>query len=179
MMLFSIIYLLIPAAIANIIPVFVKKINFLNYPVDFGFKIYNKRIFGINKTWRGLFFGILGSILFVFIQSYLFNFEFFKILSLVDYSTINIFILGLLLGISVLVGDLIGSFIKRQLNFKPGQSFYFLDQLDGAIGLVLFFVPFYFNNFLETSLWILVVWTFGHFIIKYLGYLFRISDEKI
>lgn len=61
-------WLLLPAAVANIAPVLVKKINFLNSPVDFGATFFGKSLFGRNKTWRGFFFGVLAGLLFIFVQ---------------------------------------------------------------------------------------------------------------
>ena len=178
-MLFQIVCLLIPAAIANIVPVIARKINFLNYPVDFGFKLGKNRLFGENKTFRGFFFGILFSILVVYLQKLLFGTYYFNALSLVNYNSINFILFGFLIGFSVLFGDLIGSFIKRRFNFKSGESFYFLDQVNSALGLVILFVPFYFTNYLEISFWVLIVWTLGHLIVKYVGYFFGFDDKKV
>ena len=44
--------------------IFVKKINFLNYSVDFNKTWNGKRILGDHKTYRGFFFGTLGAFLF-------------------------------------------------------------------------------------------------------------------
>ncbi len=173
-----ILYLLIPGAFANMAPVLFKKFNFLNYPVDFGLKFGKNRLFGTNKTFRGFFFGILGSIIFVFIQRILFNYELFRNISLIDYSKINLILFGFLIGFSVLFGDLIGSFIKRRLNVGPGKSLFIVDQVNGGVGFALFVIPFYFKSW-SLALWILIIWTIGHLIIKYFGYLLKIDKEKI
>lgn len=174
----QIIYLLIPAGVANIIPILVKKIKFLDYPVDFNLKLFGKSFLGRNKTFRGLFFGIIGGMIFVIIQFFLYRFEFFKNLSLVNYSEINILFFGFLVGFSVLVGDLIGSFVKRRFSFKPGQSFYVLDQMDSIIGFIIFVVPIYFKSW-YILVWLVLVWLVGHLIFKYIGYLCKLNKEKI
>ena len=46
----SCIYFLLPAGFANMAPVLVKKLNFLDYPIDFSFNIKGKRIFGMWKN---------------------------------------------------------------------------------------------------------------------------------
>ncbi|MEK6921611.1 MAG: CDP-archaeol synthase, partial [Nanoarchaeota archaeon] len=57
-------YVIIPAAIANMMPVFVRSINFLNVSVDFDKKWFdNKPIFGNHKTYRGFFFGAILAII--------------------------------------------------------------------------------------------------------------------
>lgn len=175
--IWAVIYFLVPAALANMAPVFVKKFNFLNYPVDFKLKINGKRIFGDNKTFRGLFLGIISAIIFVFVQKYLYNFEFFESLSIVDYASVNSLLLGFFVGSGVLIGDLVGSFIKRRFSFRPGESFLILDQVNGGIGIA-FVSYFYFKSWI-LILWIILIWLIGHFIIKYLGYLLNIYKEKI
>ncbi len=174
----SIIYLIIPAVIANTMPVFVKKyFKKLNYPIDFYKKINGKRILGDNKTFRGFIFGILGSIIIVLLQKILSNYILFSKISLIDYSRINILLFGFLIGFFVLLFDSIASFIKRRLNFKPGESFFILDQINGGIGFV-FTIYFYLNSF-NIILFSLIIWFLGHFLIKYLGYLFEIDKNKI
>lgn len=185
----QILYLLVPAAVANMAPVFAKKINFLNYSVDFGLKIGKNRLFGTNKTFRGFFFGVLGSIIFVLLQRILFNYRFFRNLSLVDYGEINLILFGFLIGFGVLFGDLIGSFIKRRLKVGPGKSLLVIDQINGGFGFALFIFIFYaFTEDLHLYfdigsllflLSIVLIWGIGHLIIKYLGYLLGIDKKKI
>src|SRR3989344_8741788 len=98
-MIFKVAYLLVPAIFANITPVLVKKhFKKLDYPIDFGIKIFGKRIFGKNKTFRGFIFGMLISLIFALIQKLLHNYDFFKSLSLINYSSVNIILFGLLCG---------------------------------------------------------------------------------
>ena len=176
--LLQVVYLLVPTAIANMMPVFVKKIRLLDYPVDFGLKINKKRLFGKNKTFRGMLFGVVGAILIVFLQGFFYRYEVFKNLSLVDFSSINLILFGFLIGFGILVGDLFGSFIKRRLNLRPGKSFYILDQLDSILGFSLFVIPVYFKSW-SLFLYAVVVWFVGHLILKYLGHLFGLYKEKI
>src|SRR3990167_6645069 len=61
-------YLMLPAYFANMAPVIVRKINFLAHPIDFKKKFGKKPILGKNKTFRGVFFGILFAIIIVYIQ---------------------------------------------------------------------------------------------------------------
>lgn len=102
-------WFILPSYLANTTPIFVKKLNILNYPVDFGLKYKRKPIFGKNKTWRGLVFGCLVGILTSVLQNR------------------GIFT-GFILGFGALLGDLTGSFIKRRLNFPSGRPHILLDQ---------------------------------------------------
>ena len=63
-------FLFLPAAVANMMPVLVKDIRFLRGSVDFGLTIHGKRVFGDHKTWRGFFFGILGAIATIYLVAY-------------------------------------------------------------------------------------------------------------
>lgn len=178
-MILQIIYFLLPAALANMMPVFVKeKYEYLNKPIDFGLKIGDKRILGDNKTFRGLIAGIVGSYLVVYLQLILSDFSFFRDLSLVDYSTISFLSFGFLMGFGTLFGDIIGSFIKRRLNIEPGKSLLIIDQINGAVGVGIFVLPFYLKSWL-VFFYIIIVWTLGHFLIKYLGYLLKIDKKEI
>jgi len=57
-------YFMLPAYFANMAPVIMKNIfKNLAFPIDLNKKINNKPIFGKNKTFRGLFFGILFAII--------------------------------------------------------------------------------------------------------------------
>jgi len=109
--------ILITAAIANMTPVLIKRLEIFNYAIS------NKYL-GINKTYRGFIFGILAGTLTGIILGLGWKVSF-------------------IIGFSVLFGDLIGSFIKRRLNLKPGESCFPLDQLDSVI-LLVFFLKFSF-----------------------------------
>jgi CDP-diglyceride synthetase len=78
-------YLMLPIYFANMAPVIVKKINFLKYPIDLGIKFNKKPIFGKNKTFRGLFFGVIFAIIVAFIQFLLFQDPAFQRISLFDW----------------------------------------------------------------------------------------------
>ena len=98
------IYLMLPAYFANMSPVIFKKINFLDYPVDFNKKISGQPIFGRNKTFRGFFFGVISAIVIAYLQFLLYNADFFNKLSFTDYN--NWILFGFLMGFGALAGDL-------------------------------------------------------------------------
>jgi hypothetical protein len=135
-------YLLIPAFAANIIPALVKKINFLNIPVDFGKKMHGKRIFGRNKTYRGLFFGTIAALIATIFQSQVYSIVIITNISLLDYSLPNIYLFGTMIGLSSLLFDLLRSFFKRQLDIPEGKEWMPLDHIDYGIGVIVVLLPF-------------------------------------
>ena len=157
------VYILIVAGLCNIVPVLVCKWKFLNYPVDFGLRLKGSRVFGANKTFRGLFWGILLSWYLVYILVDTFSWD-------VSYS------LGLFIGIGILGGDLVGSFVKRRVGYKPGLSLVPLDQLDSVLGLSIVLLVYSYS--LVFVLLLVIVWFVGHIVLKHLGYWLRLNKKK-
>ncbi|MCX6746050.1 MAG: CDP-archaeol synthase [Candidatus Parcubacteria bacterium] len=142
MIILQALYFMLPAYFANMAPVFATKIfsNKLAWPLDFGKKYKSQEILGKNKTWRGLLAGVLIGILTIYLQKYLFQFGFFKNVSILDYTRINLILYGFLFGFGVILGDAIKSLFKRRINLKPGDKWFPWDQLDflGALVLISF-----------------------------------------
>lgn len=157
-----------PGYFANMSPIFFKKINFLNYPVDFNESLNGKRIFGENKTFRGIFFGIIIAIIISYIQ---------KIINLqgtiINYD--NFILIGFLLGFGALFGDLVKSFFKRRVNIAPGRPFIPFDQLDHIIFSLLFLSFFY---KIEINIFIIAILTTFplHMIVNYIGYKLKLRN---
>ena len=86
----KLIWLFLPAGMANMAPVIFRRINFLNYPVDGGKLMDGKRIFGSHKTWRGLFFGFVSALILIYIQQWLYPYV--ESISIIDYSKSNIWL---------------------------------------------------------------------------------------
>ena len=53
-------------------------------------------------------------------------------------------IMGFLMGLGAMAGDLMGSFLKRRLNRPPGAPAPGLDQLDFLLGAIAFSLPYRF-----------------------------------
>jgi len=167
-------YFFVPAYFANMAPVLFSKINFLNYSVDCGMKLRGKRLFGANKTFRGFFFAIIMGIVVAGLQ-WLLN---FSNLNLVNYGNFNFVLVGFLLGFGALFGDLIESFFKRQLNFKPGQSFIPFDQIDytfGAFVLVSLFFKVSVLPFLVLLICVIPV----HLLVNYIGFKLKLRKDML
>ena len=163
-------YFALPVYFANMTPVFVRRINVLNYPI-------NKDLFGENKTVRGFVSAIIISIVFFYIQAYLFQFGFIRKISLVNYDEINIFAVGFLAGLGAITGDLIKSFFKRRQNIKPGQSWMPFDQLDFIIGALILIYPFVKLNFMNVII-LLLITPFLHIAANHIGYYIGLRERK-
>ncbi len=127
------IYTMLPAIGANVAPILMKKVPFLNYPMDFNKSIGGKRILGDHKTFRGLFFGVVFAFVIVNIQYMAAN------LSntwwvLYEPNYITAILIGISMGVGTILGDAVKSFFKRRLDIKPGQPFIPWDQIDCALG---------------------------------------------
>src|SRR3989338_1712290 len=171
-------YVIIPGALANMMPVFVRSINFLNVSVDFDKKWFdNKPIVGTHKTYRGFFFGNLAANFITYIQSLLYKYPFFQQISFFNYDEISFLLVGFMMGFGVLFGDLIKSFFKRRTNIKPGDKFFPWDQLDLVIGAIIFI------SFIQRIPWSMIVFYIIvgpalHVFFNHLGYWFKIRETK-
>jgi hypothetical protein len=137
-------YLILPLLVAGVVHAPVIKKNFLPglaRPLDFGMEFRGVRVFGENKTWRGLLLMSTVAVLVVLLQSQLYRFDPFRDLSIVDYSRTSWLALGLTLGLGYSLSELPNSFFKRRLGIPPGGVprsrgliQYVVDQADSAVG---------------------------------------------
>lgn len=171
------IYSIFPGIMANMAPVIFKKINFLNYPLDFNKKLFNKPILGPNKTFRGFFAGILTSMIIISIQYLIFKFTIFKNLNIIDFDSVNFLLLGFLMGSGVMAGDTVKSFIKRRLGILSSKPFVPWDQIDGVIGGLLF-SRIIWNYSLKYAVFIIILTFFIHIIIRHISYYLRFTENK-
>ncbi|MDD4290566.1 MAG: CDP-archaeol synthase [Patescibacteria group bacterium] len=167
--IYKIIWIFLPSAFANMAPLFSLKINFLNFPIT-------KNLFGENKTWRGLFFGIMSGILVAFLQKTL-SALFYKI-EIINYKEINILVFGFLMGFGALMGDLLESFIKRRLKIFPGKSLPIFDQIDWIIGSLII-LSFYIKIQIKFVLYSILILGILHFLINTLSYNLKIRKTVL
>ncbi len=151
----------------------------LKRPLDLGLSFREKRIFGDNKTWKGLMINVVFCTMGTMIQTLFQNRGYFPLwLLLLDYSKYG-YLVGILLGLGITVGELPNSFVKRQLEILPGMrkkgllgvAFFLFDQVDLAIGIWVFLYLL-----IRPSL-LLILWSFLltillHVAISSVGYLF-------
>ncbi len=153
-------------------------------PLDFGHNARDgRRICGDGVTWRGTIggglFGMFIGFLLAILAEYGFATYYFNIISS-NISIVSGFIpqgllLGFLLGFGALIGDSIGSFIKRRLNFERGKPVPLLDQLDFVV-VSLIFASFIVQLNWEMVLIILIVSVFLHLGANVFAYLINLKD---
>jgi len=152
--------------------------KFLAQPVDLNKKFFDHLpILGFHKTFRGVIFGILVGMTVVFFQYFLYNFPFFKGISILNYQKINILFFGLLISSSAILGDLFFAFLKRRLKLKPGAPFLPFDQTNYVISSAIILGPIY---KIGISVWITLfcLTFFLHIIFNRLGYHLKIHKAK-
>lgn len=171
------IWFILPAGLANMAASLSRFLPVSNYPVDGGRYWRGQRIFGANKTWRGLISGALVGQLVYTAQLYLFRFDFFHNLSLFDYQT-HLFYFGALLGLGALLGDLVKSFFKRGVNIPAGRSWLPFDQIDYTIGALALGSLVYFPGWPIAVF--LLIFGFGlHILFNLLGFVLRLQKNEL
>lgn len=115
-------------------------------PIDFG-KCDSKgnRWIGDGVTWRGLIAGTVIGIITGALQGYLAPFILPKVAPFLItpiITDVNSGILvGFLLGFGALIGDAVGSFLKRRIGIGRGKPAPILDQLDFIVVAIIFVCP--------------------------------------
>ncbi len=142
-------YLFLPllgGAIANGFCIRFKCLTFLTYPLDFGLTHRQRRVFGNNKTFRGIILFSAGTGAIVSLQAAVFHkIPKLQSLEIIDYGIINPPLFGFLMGVAAMLSELPNSYLKRQLDIPSGAAghglwlpiFYFLDQVDLLAGVWL------------------------------------------
>jgi CDP-archaeol synthase len=136
----QVLYLFLPLAFSSALAGIVwrtRTLGLLAKPIDHGATFRGRRVFGDNKTWRGLACAIVGCTIAVAVQKYVIG-ERVGDVALIDYDTANVLALGAALGVGAIAGELPNSFLKRQLDIAPGATgrrftgalFYVFDQVD-------------------------------------------------
>jgi CDP-2,3-bis-(O-geranylgeranyl)-sn-glycerol synthase len=173
--------LFLPAGMANLAPVLTNKIPFLNQftaPLDLGKTYQGKRIFGANKTWRGLLSGVVAGALAGLILHILDPDLTIIVQTKLSWPALDLWFIGLLLGLGALYGDAAGSFFKRQLNIPAGDSWFPIDQIDFIIGGLLAVLPLGLFG-LPQMLVILAVYFGLHLLTTYIGFKLGLKPKPI
>jgi len=148
-----------PAYCANAVPVIFGG----GRPLDFGrLFVDGKPIFGSNKTVRGFVSGLAIGTLVGFGMSLL-N---------IGYSVL----LGFVVSLGALSGDLGEAFVKRRLGFVPGAAFPVADQLDFVVGALIFSLIVSPPSLLVGAVVILVTPPI-HLLTNFLAYLIGVKKE--
>ncbi len=170
------IWLMLPAYLANPAAAISAKIGSPGRPIDFGKQYKGKRILGNGKTYKGFITGIVFGI-FIAIMENIINTRFLED-SMPQFNTAAI----IALPVGSMLGDVVASFLKRRLNLKRGQAFPLVDQLDFAIGAwlitIIFAGQWFFQNFtVEIIFAALILTPIFHLIVNIIGYKIGVSRE--
>lgn len=168
-------WIFLPAGIANMAPVLCSQLPVLknwNAPMDGGRSYRGVRIFGKNKTWRGLWCGTVVAALFSLLQ--------FRLITPSDDSTLFLLALGALLGFGALIGDALASFAKRQRGIAPGQPWIPVDQTDYIFGALIVAAPLLFQR-IDLLLVAVIILCYGglHVVFSYIGFLLGLKKSPI
>ncbi|MFH0713844.1 MAG: CDP-2,3-bis-(O-geranylgeranyl)-sn-glycerol synthase [Candidatus Micrarchaeota archaeon] len=116
----EIILFILPAYVANATPVLLRG----KTPIDFGTQLGDKqRIFGQNKTIKGFIAGVAGGTVTGIIITLLFPQIFPTV------STNDKILIYFLLSLGAMLGDLIGSFVKRRRGMQSGSESLVMDKI--------------------------------------------------
>ena len=173
-------YFMLPAAFANMAPVMFKsKLGFLAIPIDRGKMVGEKPMFGSHKTVRGFVVGIGMAVIVALLQAWLYKYPVIRQLSIVDFGKGYGFaaLVGFLMGFGALFGDLAKSFVKRRLEIGPGKPFIPFDEVDFAIGALVFSAIIIEIAWNVAVVSIALAFVF-HIIINHLAFYFGIRKEK-
>jgi CDP-2,3-bis-(O-geranylgeranyl)-sn-glycerol synthase len=177
------IWFLLPAAAANMIPIFAAAIPALkkyDAPIDGGRTWKGRELLGPHKTWRGIIAGVIIATIVLWLQQLaVAEFSWAQyVANGVNYAALPTLILGPLFAIGALGGDALESFFKRRRNIKSGGSWVPFDQLDyilGSIFISLFFVILTPMQYV----WLIIVWFIAHLGASYVGYLLGLKKSPI
>ena len=147
-----------------------------SHPIDRGKTFRDRPLFGPGKTWEGLIFGCIVAAFVGFVQMAAMPNLPFGIspvpLMIVDMTPL----LGLLLGLGAMAGDIAGSFAKRRLGIPKGNAAPILDQTDflfGAFLFAVFLVPLKWQWFLL----LFVITPVLHLIANIIAYVLGIKNR--
>lgn len=175
-----ILWLALPAALANMAPVFARHWRWLewaNKPIDGGKEWNNKRILGDHKTWRGMIAGLIVAVACSLIQWWLYDqSQALRDFYPVSIEGINPWVWGVALALGALGGDAVKSFFKRRVGVEPGKNWVPFDQLDFVVGTLIAI-----SLFLDLPVRYYVIGVllglFLHPIVNIIGWLLRLKEN--
>jgi hypothetical protein len=96
---------------------------FLARPIDQGMVFRRQRLFGANKTWRGVAAVAAGCAIVLGLQSeWLHKYAVVREIEPFDYAAVNGWLLGLWVGALAELSELPNSFVKRRYGIAPGET---------------------------------------------------------
>lgn len=106
--------------------------------IDGGRKWKGKAILGPGKTWEGLALGVIVATLVATLQMFAYHYLPWSASPVALDIVLMTPLLGFMMGLGAMLGDMGGSAIKRRLNIDRGKPAPLLDQLDFIAGMLIF-----------------------------------------
>lgn len=167
---FVLFLIFLPAFIANASPVVARNIPWirhLSWPI-------HARLFGKNKTVRGLVTWILwgmltGFILFLLRYSFVQYLPSYSEIYNLYNSPLDALFFGWLLAFWALMGDIVKSFFKRRLGIKPGTMFQPWDGIDYMVWAMICMSPWYWVS-ISGVIFLLIIWPLLSLLMNTLAY---------
>ncbi len=158
-------WFILPAYVANAVPVIFGG----GVAIDFGKKMSDgKPIFGSHKTLRGFTAGLIAGVLTSVVQTVVL--QSIALPGFVLPFRFNVLI-GFMISLGALLGDLAHSFVKRRIGLIDGASFPVVDQLDFVLGALAFSFLVSASPPLLTAVIVLLVTPPIHLLTNYVAYL--------
>lgn len=172
-------WFLLPAAIANLIPVIATWLApAFDWPIDLGLHVRGRRLFGDHKTWRGFVAGIAAAGAVFYVQQALYTaVPVLRLYSAFDYDTVPWF-WGPAMGAAALIGDLAKSAFKRQLDIPPGRAWIPFDQGDWLLATLALTAPV-FSLPADFVIEVLLVGLALHFLFHFIGHRLGLNPTPI
>jgi len=166
------IWFFLPAIIANMLPVFAARFNWLpllNRPLDAGLCWHHHRILGDHKTVRGLVVGVVGGGVTGTLQYLLSLIGLMQVNNILVFHTLGEgFLYGSLIGFGAIFGDALKSFFKRRFHMPSGSSWKPWDQIDLVIGVVIVTSWWAHLTFLNVVIAFVMI-GFGSYVVSFIG----------
>jgi len=136
-------------------------------PIDLNQNFVDKKPFlGKGKTFKGTFLGIFAGIIAVALIEFYFQGNTPIINNYLYY--------GILVSVGAILGDLIGSFLKRRMDIERGKPVLLLDQLDFVIVGILF-GSFVHKISIELFLLVCIITLVAHRIANFVAFKFKLK----
>jgi len=147
------------------------------HTIDGGRKFRGKPLLGPGKTWEGLFFGCLIATFVGFLQMAALPGLPFD-LSPVPLLIVNMNpLIGFVIGLGAMLGDILGSFIKRRIDLKRGKPAPVLDQIDFLFGAFLLPLALISTIRVEWFILMVILTPVFHLLANGVGYALKMSDS--
>ncbi len=172
----SAVYFYLPGGLANIganLGKFVPFLKKLDSPVDLGRTFRGQRIIGEHKVWSGFLFGIILGVFIGVIKHRLLDKIFPSLIVLNLSFTENLF-LSFILASGAVTGDLIKSFIKRQINIPAHAPWIPFDEIDHTMTSMLL-VKIFFDISWSFIVVTIISVAILHFVFNLIGYSLKVK----